>query len=93
MGATGSGKTTVNEMIILHICLKSQSILQFINVASGSDLRVGRGLVSCTVEVAHAQPFWLDGLSVTLIDTPGFDDTTTSDTDILTRIAAFLSTS
>jgi hypothetical protein len=34
----------------------------------------------------------LDGFSVTLIDTPGFDDTTKSDTDILRMIAAFLAT-
>lgn len=30
---------------------------------------------------------------VLLIDTPGFDDTTKSDTDILKEIAAFLATS
>lgn len=34
----------------------------------------------------------MDGFSVTLIDTPGFDDTTKSDTDILRMIAAFLAT-
>ncbi|KAJ7096516.1 hypothetical protein B0H15DRAFT_945981 [Mycena belliarum] len=51
----------------------------FINLVSGSDLRVGRGLQSCTSTV-----------QVTMIDTPGFDDTSKSDTDILTLIAAFL---
>ncbi|KAJ2935282.1 hypothetical protein H1R20_g1815, partial [Candolleomyces eurysporus] len=34
----------------------------------------------------------LDGRSVTLIDTPGFDDTNRSDTEILRMIAHFLST-
>ncbi|KAF7374715.1 p-loop containing nucleoside triphosphate hydrolase protein [Mycena sanguinolenta] len=40
--------------------------------------------------VQVAPPFQLDGRWVTLIDTPGFDDTTRSDTEILTQIAAFL---
>jgi predicted GTPase len=34
----------------------------------------------------------LKGRPVTLIDTPGFDDTTKSDSDILRMIAAFLAT-
>ena len=37
-----------------------------------------------------ADPFQLDGRSVVLVDTPGFDDTTISDTDILKKIAVFL---
>ncbi|KAF8170413.1 P-loop containing nucleoside triphosphate hydrolase protein [Pholiota molesta] len=64
----------------------------FINFASGSDLRVSGGLQSCTNIVQVAQPFMLNNRSVTLIDTPGFDDTTKSDSDILSMIAAFLAT-
>ena len=66
-------------------------IRQFINLASGSNLPVGRGLESCTSEVRTSRPFLLNGRIVTLIDTPGFDDTTRSDTDILSSIAAYLS--
>ena len=40
-----------------------------------------------------AGDFNLDGRRVVLIDTPGFDDTTQSDTDVLKMIAAFLETS
>lgn len=40
-----------------------------------------------------AVPFAIDGRPVILIDTPGFDDTTKSDTDILKMIAGFLQTS
>ncbi|KAH7924247.1 hypothetical protein BV22DRAFT_1035305 [Leucogyrophana mollusca] len=50
------------------------------------------GLESCTNEVQVAQPFELGGRSVVLIDTPGFDDTTKSDTDVLKMIAAHLVT-
>ena len=70
----------------------STNFLQFINLASGSNLRVGTGLDSCTAEVQLAKKFTLDGRSVTLIDTPGFDDTVLSDSDILEMIAAFLAT-
>jgi GTPase Era involved in 16S rRNA processing len=64
----------------------------FINVASGSNLRVGMGLESCTNEVQASQSFMLDGKHVVLVDTPGFDDTTKSDTDVLKMIAAYLQT-
>ncbi|KAF8135027.1 P-loop containing nucleoside triphosphate hydrolase protein [Boletus edulis] len=63
----------------------------FINLASGSNLPVGRGLESCTSDVHTSRPFLLNGRIVTLIDTPGFDDTSRSDTDILSSIAAYLS--
>lgn len=65
---------------------------QFINSASGGNLRVGQGLKSCTSKVQIASTFELDGRDVTLIDTPGFDDTTRSDAEILRMIAAFLAT-
>ncbi|KAF9267986.1 hypothetical protein L218DRAFT_995535 [Marasmius fiardii PR-910] len=62
----------------------------FINHASGANLSVGMGLHSCTASVQVAPPFELAGYLVTLIDTPGFDDTTKNDTDILRTIADFL---
>jgi len=56
-------------------------------------MRISSGLRSCTdmVEVTH--PFELDGRRITLIDTPGFDDTTKSDTDILRMITLYLASS
>ena len=61
-------------------------------MASQSNLRIGMNLESCTAEVQLAGKFTLDGQPVLLIDTPGFDDTNKSDTDILKLIAAFLAT-
>jgi predicted GTPase len=49
-------------------------------------------LGSCTAEVQLADKLTLDGRQVVLIDTPGFDDSTKSDTDILKAIAGFLAT-
>ena len=45
------------------------------------------GLESRTAEVQLASKFTLDQRPVALIDTPGFDDTTKSDTEILKMIA------
>ncbi|PCH42103.1 nucleoside triphosphate hydrolase protein [Wolfiporia cocos MD-104 SS10] len=62
----------------------------FINLASGSTLRVGAGLESVTDCVQLSQPFELDQWTITLVDTPGFDDTSKSDTEILTMISDYL---
>ena len=66
---------------------------QFINLVSGSNLPVGEGLLSCTAEVKMSPSFELAGYHVTLIDTPGFDDTFKTDTEILKLISAFLANS
>lgn len=38
-----------------------------------------------------SKPFELDGVEVTLVDTPGFDDTNKSDGEILNIVCDFLS--
>lgn len=98
MGATGSGKSSVCLFFPTFCCVTEKThclylrLTQFINLASGSDLRVSGGLQSCTNSVQATAPFDLDDRRVVLIDTPGFDDTTQSDTDVLRTIAAFLAT-
>ncbi|KAG8849244.1 hypothetical protein FS842_001075 [Serendipita sp. 407] len=74
MGPTGVGKTT------------------FINcVANRGDRGVGHGIESCTPEVSLVNvEHTVHGRKVVLVDTPGFDDTYKSDTEILTMIASFL---
>ncbi|KAI0955765.1 hypothetical protein AcV7_006342 [Taiwanofungus camphoratus] len=64
----------------------------FINLASGSQLRVGAGLESVTDSIQRSEEFLLNKYKITLIDTPGFDDTTKSDAEILDIITTFLST-
>lgn len=46
---------------------------------------------SCTTQITEADSFKCSGKLVTLVDTPGFDDTTLSDTEILKRISVYLS--
>ena len=53
-------------------------------------MKVGEDLESCTSEIQESDEFILDGRRVVLIDTPGFDDTHKSDTDVFRSIAAFL---
>ena len=47
--------------------------------------------MSCTSDVAYSN-CTIDGRRVILIDTPGFDDSTVSDTDILKMIGLHLQT-
>ncbi|OCH84241.1 hypothetical protein OBBRIDRAFT_786400 [Obba rivulosa] len=63
----------------------------FINLVSGANLGVNDGLRSCTVEVQTSGRFSFLGREMNLIDTPGFDDTTRSDMDILKAKADYLS--
>ncbi|KAF9259855.1 hypothetical protein L218DRAFT_963229 [Marasmius fiardii PR-910] len=62
----------------------------FINVASGGNFSIGNGLQSCTRDVAEAPPFLIGDREVILVDTPGLDDTTRSDAEILSVIANYL---
>ena len=48
------------------------------------------GPESYTAEVKLTDEFTLDRRAVTLIDTPGFDDTSKSDMEILRIVGAFL---
>lgn len=102
MGATGSGKTTVRcshnhephlqrlNVGLLFVIVRDR---QFINLASNSNLRTSGSLRSCTDTVSATVQFDVDGRKVILVDTPGFDDTTKSDSDILKLIADFLANS
>ncbi|KAG8788693.1 hypothetical protein FRC12_014310 [Ceratobasidium sp. 428] len=65
----------------------------FVNDTSGGDLQVGHRSHACTQDVGQSPVFQVDGRNVVLFDTPGFDDTHLSDTEVLKRIAAFLAKS
>jgi hypothetical protein len=107
MGPTGSGKSAVritprhglfsgpivNRRGISSFVPPPPLPTQFINLVSGSNLGIGSELESCTKIVQPGNPFILDGRRVVLVDTPGFDDTTRSDIDVLNMIAVFLATS
>ncbi|KAF9472192.1 hypothetical protein BDN70DRAFT_771162, partial [Pholiota conissans] len=72
MGLTGSGKSSL------------------INLACDNPeaLKIGHDIQSCTDTVDEAPSFELEGRTVRLFDTPGFDDSNKSESEIL-RIIAF----
>lgn len=62
----------------------------FAQHASGDKtLKVGHSIYSCTQE-PQIISFKLDGRSISLIDTPGFDDDTRSDVEVLEQLARWL---
>ncbi|KAL0057012.1 hypothetical protein AAF712_016367 [Marasmius tenuissimus] len=62
----------------------------FINLASGGQLDVGDTLQSCTNVVDLSPAFLVGSKTVLLVDTPGFDDTTKTETEILSMLATYL---
>jgi hypothetical protein len=65
-------------------------MLQFINLASGSKMKVSDSLQPCTKAVNAAPDFPLDNYAVRLLDTPGFDYSDWSDVRVFETIAKFL---
>ena len=66
--------------------------MQLINLLTKDDnIRIGHDLESQTIDITTSR-YTQDGISVTLVDTPGFDDSREgiTDTDILGKIADFL---
>jgi GTPase Era involved in 16S rRNA processing len=67
-------------------------LLQFIATAAGQDpSQIGHGMASRTTNIQWTRvthPTDLD--PVVFVDTPGFDDTYRSDTDVLNTIAKWL---
>lgn len=46
--------------------------------------------MSCTDKIELSQAFELDGKEVVLVDTPGFDDTAKSDSDVLNIVCDYI---
>ncbi|KIW14312.1 hypothetical protein PV08_07094 [Exophiala spinifera] len=61
----------------------------FISLLCEQDIEIGHGQKSCTTNVG-VYHFNLGGVRIWLIDTPGFDDTNRSDTEVLGDIAYWL---
>ncbi|PCH42116.1 nucleoside triphosphate hydrolase protein [Wolfiporia cocos MD-104 SS10] len=61
----------------------------FVNLISHSNLEVGHGLASCTADMQIVEMEFA-GQQITLVDTPGFDDTERPQADVLKQIATFL---
>ncbi|KAJ2914234.1 hypothetical protein MD484_g6178, partial [Candolleomyces efflorescens] len=103
MGQTGAGKSTVSSTRLIESTpVLSRS--KFVNnVFKKTMARTDDGFTSCTEKLAHyimqipeklATQYHIAGnRRVVLVDTPGFDDTNVSDSEILRRIAVWLAKS
>ncbi|KAG8911213.1 hypothetical protein FRC02_006732, partial [Tulasnella sp. 418] len=78
-----------DDVIIAVMGATGSGKSSFINATCGSNLKIGKTLVSETKDVAPVI-FTYRGRRIVLIDTPGFDDTHISDTEILRNIATYL---
>ncbi|PWW79643.1 hypothetical protein C7212DRAFT_275951 [Tuber magnatum] len=79
------------EIIIAVMGVTGTGKSYFIKEVSGiSDVVVSNGLHSCTASV-QPYSFLHAGAKITLIDTPGFNDTTKTDTEVLADICAWTS--
>ncbi|CAM1502632.1 Fc.00g074080.m01.CDS01 [Cosmosporella sp. VM-42] len=62
----------------------------FISACTGAEVEIGHDLRACTQNVAIYRYEYSPTVNVYLVDTPGFDDTTRSDTEVLREIADWL---
>ncbi|KAI0394896.1 P-loop containing nucleoside triphosphate hydrolase protein [Xylariaceae sp. FL0594] len=78
------------DLLIAVMGMTGSGKTTFISKVTGrKDLNIGHSLTSCTrdIEVIETE---IDGRVVRFVDTPGFSDTTMSDTDVLHLIAEYL---
>ena len=79
-----------SDRVIMVMGVTGSGKSSFINHIADQNVRVGHSLASCTTDPETHTARLRDGQTVYLIDTPGFDDTTRSDSEVLRGIAFFL---
>ncbi|PMD34996.1 hypothetical protein L207DRAFT_517106 [Hyaloscypha variabilis F] len=89
VGGSSSSSSTNDEILIAVFGMTGTGKTTFIEKVSGQKLNIGHNLHSCTtnIEKIHCK---IGTHKITLVDTPGFDDTSRSDTDVLILIANWL---
>ncbi|KAE9365819.1 P-loop containing nucleoside triphosphate hydrolase protein [Stipitochalara longipes BDJ] len=89
VGGSDSSSSSNDEILIAVFGMTGTGKTTFIEKVSGQRLNIGHNLHSCTmnIEKIHCK---IGKHNVTLVDTPGFDDTSRSDTDVLILIANWL---
>jgi len=89
--APGPGSLPKPRAVIAVMGQTGSGKSSFINLATRMNkLTVGHSITSCTSSVDVADPFEFEGREILLYDTPGFNDTTKTETEILKIIAAEL---
>lgn len=81
---------TEDPNVILLFGCTGTGKTSFANIASGSDMEVGKGIRSATKHLEASKVFRVDDQSVVVVDCPGFNDTYLTETEILRRLAEYL---
>jgi len=79
-----------NDIVIAVMGMTGVGKSTFISYFSDESVVIGHTLEACTNKVAILPSTLSDGTKLYLADTPGFDDTYKSDTDILREVAGWL---
>jgi len=79
-----------NDIIIAVMGITGCGKTTFVNFLADKQFKVGHGLDSCTSSVQVAYGKLEDGTKIYLVDTPGFDDTKRTDSQILVEIVLWL---
>jgi predicted GTPase len=92
MGMTGTGKSSVRISAFAYHHRRRSLHKQFIKLITGDQgIKIGHGVSSQTAEIGVYSYSTPDGRRVTLVDTPGFDDSNgKTDGEVLGGIANFL---
>ncbi|RYN50589.1 hypothetical protein AA0118_g10820 [Alternaria tenuissima] len=79
-----------DDIIIAVMGITGCGKTTFVNLFSDRKLEVGHGLDSCTISVQVVPCTFEGGAKIYLVDTPGFDDTYRTDSEILREVALWL---
>ncbi|KAF5557431.1 hypothetical protein FMEXI_754 [Fusarium mexicanum] len=79
-----------SDILIAIMGMTGSGKSTFISLCTGQDVPVGHDLQACTQHVTAYKCKWSDTSDIYLLDTPGFDDTNRSDTEVLKEIALSL---
>ncbi|KAF4437994.1 hypothetical protein FACUT_5260 [Fusarium acutatum] len=86
----GGFRPRPSDILIAIMGMTGSGKSTFISLCNGQDVPVGHDLQACTQHVTAYQCKWSDTSDIYLLDTPGFDDTIRSDTEVLKEIALSL---
>ncbi|KAK4082901.1 uncharacterized protein Triagg1_1791 [Trichoderma aggressivum f. europaeum] len=91
-GFTNS-KTEIKHLYIAVMGVTGSGKSSLISLCTGKNVKIGHSLESCTADVEDVEFMFNNHVCVHLIDTPGFDDTSRSDVEVLQNIAVWLTDS
>ncbi|KAK3349276.1 P-loop containing nucleoside triphosphate hydrolase protein [Lasiosphaeria hispida] len=81
---------THETVVIVLMGVTGSGKSTFISLLADQPVRIGHGLESSTVNASFYSFMYDETKEVILVDTPGFDDTTRSDADVLKEVAFLL---